>query len=521
MTILPFRQFRKAEPQHRTGGWDQSEVADFYRAHRLLTDQGICFGIDQGVSDDGDPWFVFFDFDTHDVFLHLARFDGRCLLVCEQLGLNLTATSVSEVVRRFEAEVRELVNVRRSSGNVIAHPATKIITSISVIFLLFKMDNTGANAGTAETNAESGLPGASRLADLQAQIMQRGTFARLFDGADSPMGAALIAGLVMSTAIAEATLNDAERADEKDSETNILVEADAELIEAEQAEQVAAAVAAEARQTVESGQQEAQISAEAAPATDIAAVDIAVPENAAPEKEAAESEKNEPEQEFAFLEETSSGKKEAPAPKEAVEEETVSSQPVAETAKPLEEEEAETGLEVELDTDTEETDHLAGDNSGGGEEIEIASSFGLKSVLEEKFDLSLKELDALFSDALFETAPAAETEDVSLIEATDDAPRVHNITLDVLDDLSADAGKTIVTKLGITDIKEIFRVVLEKFEGYELQYKDGDLLIEQAHLDGTKAEDITIWTNVMADGSEISFVGMADLSEAAAPYLAA
>ena len=80
MQILQFTK-KKARltggEEARLRDWTQGEMADFYRAQRLLSQQGIGIGLDSGLSDAGDPWMVFFDLGTQDVFMHVARIDGR------------------------------------------------------------------------------------------------------------------------------------------------------------------------------------------------------------------------------------------------------------------------------------------------------------------------------------------------------------------------------------------------------------------------------------------------------------
>jgi hypothetical protein len=47
------------------------------RAADLLRAAGFSADTDHGVTDQGDPWFVFCDAATGDVFAHFARIEGR------------------------------------------------------------------------------------------------------------------------------------------------------------------------------------------------------------------------------------------------------------------------------------------------------------------------------------------------------------------------------------------------------------------------------------------------------------
>lgn len=55
-----------------TPDWTNQEIASFMRAHRLLAIAGLSLETERGVTDEGDPWFVFLNQDG-DVFAHFAR----------------------------------------------------------------------------------------------------------------------------------------------------------------------------------------------------------------------------------------------------------------------------------------------------------------------------------------------------------------------------------------------------------------------------------------------------------------
>ncbi|MDF9301120.1 hypothetical protein P5P81_00590 [Tritonibacter mobilis] len=55
-----------------TPDWTNQEIASFMRAHRLLAIAGLSLETERGVTDEGDPWFVFVNQDG-DVFAHFAR----------------------------------------------------------------------------------------------------------------------------------------------------------------------------------------------------------------------------------------------------------------------------------------------------------------------------------------------------------------------------------------------------------------------------------------------------------------
>ncbi|MDO1585590.1 hypothetical protein [Rhizobium oryzicola] len=196
------RNVKKVEP--RAADWSQQEIADFYRAHRLLAENGAAIGIDRGLTDIGEPWMVFFDMSSQDVFLHVARIDNRCHLISEPLNLRLSAADITALITDFEEAVRSYLAIRvERSRNVVIHPAARIIMSISAIFLLFKLESGEAHAkGLSEKQALSPSEGGGlRLIDKASPSFLRAqsAFARAFESVDAPANAAMLAGMILAS----------------------------------------------------------------------------------------------------------------------------------------------------------------------------------------------------------------------------------------------------------------------------------------------------------------------------------
>lgn len=200
MRILAFPGRLNTKAKAPVRDWSTQEIADFYRAHRLLAENGAGIGIDRGVSDEGEPWMVFFDTASHDVFLHIARIDGTCHLVCEPFNMRLDAADITSLVAQFEHAVRDYLAIRseRAKNNVVIHPAARIIMSISAVFLLFKLENGEAYAkGPAD---KAGAFGATEKSAALARAQS--AFQRAFDAADAPVNAALLAGIILAGELA-------------------------------------------------------------------------------------------------------------------------------------------------------------------------------------------------------------------------------------------------------------------------------------------------------------------------------
>ena len=75
MSIAFFKK-HKSSLVSREKQWNNQDIADFYRAMEILTQAGLETEVDSGITDEGDPWFVFIRPDTGDVVAHFARIDG-------------------------------------------------------------------------------------------------------------------------------------------------------------------------------------------------------------------------------------------------------------------------------------------------------------------------------------------------------------------------------------------------------------------------------------------------------------
>lgn len=209
MGILSFSNFRTEKSKQSGGDWSQQEVADFYRAHGLLVQNGISIGIDRGLSDENEPWMVFFDEMSQDVFLHVARINHHCFLICDPLNLRLNAPDIKSLIERFETSVRKYLEINaENSKNVLIHPAARIIMSISAVFLLFKLENSEAKAyGAPNKIGEAEATGSAvRHIEKSSSIVARAqsAAARIFEQVDTPVNIAVLASVVLLGEIAQA-----------------------------------------------------------------------------------------------------------------------------------------------------------------------------------------------------------------------------------------------------------------------------------------------------------------------------
>ena len=127
--------FFQRSPRHAPlpADWTQQELAEFYRVESALMRAGIRVGTDRGVSDENEPWFVFYRADDGEVVIHFARIDGEYLIA---------GPAYEEIARGFDfsALVRNMVArhplIRRSenNSNLSIHPAALLVAVVGTAF---------------------------------------------------------------------------------------------------------------------------------------------------------------------------------------------------------------------------------------------------------------------------------------------------------------------------------------------------------------------------------------------------
>jgi hypothetical protein len=143
--------------------WSQQELAEFYRVESALIRAGVRVGTDRGLSDEKEPWFVFYRADDGEVVIHFARIDGEYIIA---------GPAYEEIARGFDfsALVRNMVArhplVRRPQGadNISIHPAALLVAVVGTAF--FKTGEARA-AEVGATHAPQ-QPAASRPALLSS-----------------------------------------------------------------------------------------------------------------------------------------------------------------------------------------------------------------------------------------------------------------------------------------------------------------------------------------------------------------
>lgn len=149
--------------------WSQQELAEFYRVENALIRAGIRVGTDRGLSDENEPWFIFYRADDGEVVIHFARIDGEYLIAGPAYEEIARGYDFSALVRNMIAR-HPLVRRSHQNDNVSIHPAALLIAVVGTAF--FK---TG-EARAAETREGPSRPallfGSSAPVAVQAAAPQ-------------------------------------------------------------------------------------------------------------------------------------------------------------------------------------------------------------------------------------------------------------------------------------------------------------------------------------------------------------
>jgi len=117
--------------------WTQQELAEFYRVEAALIRSGLLVDVDRGISDEGDPWFVFCRRDNGEVIAHFARIGNDYVVVSSafpgvvrgrDFGLLL-----SELIRGYPMV---LPRALQQAENVYLHPAAMLVALLATAFVV-------------------------------------------------------------------------------------------------------------------------------------------------------------------------------------------------------------------------------------------------------------------------------------------------------------------------------------------------------------------------------------------------
>lgn len=179
LEFAPSDDEQEKRPFRQNFGWTNQECADLYRAHALIQAARPGLECDQGVSDEGDPWFLIGD-QQGDVFIHICRINGLYVVDSVTLPQVLTGKDFKSLIDDFlltatdkDQKAAEPANVIRLTrgGTVCLHPSMMIAALIWTILLeIDELALPVANSLNDQNEGESSAQDISLEPDLATTI---------------------------------------------------------------------------------------------------------------------------------------------------------------------------------------------------------------------------------------------------------------------------------------------------------------------------------------------------------------
>ena len=148
-SILSFGR-RSVRPVLRRN-WSVQELAELYRVAQRLGESGIRVTVDNGLSDEGDPWAVFEQIDTGDVVVHIARIDEVLTIVNSACGQIYRGSDFRAVTEQMLQDAPAAMPRVPRASNVVVHPRAVLTAFVAAAVVLTELvRSTPATAGVAE-----------------------------------------------------------------------------------------------------------------------------------------------------------------------------------------------------------------------------------------------------------------------------------------------------------------------------------------------------------------------------------
>ena len=133
---VAFFKLKPNKMDPKKGSWDNQDIADFYRAVDILEQAGLRTEVDSGVTDEGDPWFVFMKPETGEVIAHFAQIDGRFIAVSSLNQEVYKGKDIRSIVDQMLERHPMLLPQNKNSGRLMLHPTAALSAFLAAAFIL-------------------------------------------------------------------------------------------------------------------------------------------------------------------------------------------------------------------------------------------------------------------------------------------------------------------------------------------------------------------------------------------------
>lgn len=143
MSITFLKYWRQTSDTGRQN-WNNQDIADFYRAVDILKQAGLNTEVDSGLTDEGDPWFVFLRPDNGEVIAHFAQIDGAFIAVSAINQEVYKGKNIRSIVDQMLDRHPMLLPQSKSGGRLFLHPTAALSAFLAAAFIL-TIDGVKAN----------------------------------------------------------------------------------------------------------------------------------------------------------------------------------------------------------------------------------------------------------------------------------------------------------------------------------------------------------------------------------------
>ncbi len=114
--------------------WTNQELAEFYRVSDIMAQAGLEVDSESGLSDEGDPWFVYVRSDTGDVIAHFAIIDGTFIAVSAVTQDLYRGKDIRSLIDQL-VERHPMMMPSGSNGKVVLHPSILLTAFVAAAFV--------------------------------------------------------------------------------------------------------------------------------------------------------------------------------------------------------------------------------------------------------------------------------------------------------------------------------------------------------------------------------------------------
>ncbi|MBM3486172.1 MAG: hypothetical protein FJX67_06010 [Alphaproteobacteria bacterium] len=139
----------------RYRGWTEQQRADLYRVADMLNWLGLNVVAESGMSDEGDPWFVFSRADTGEVVVHFARIDGTFVaasLPTEDVVRGRQFRDVIDALMRRQPAAP--LPSRQNWRDVYSHPIAAVAAFVATALVVAREKSSAPPADEAHTDED-------------------------------------------------------------------------------------------------------------------------------------------------------------------------------------------------------------------------------------------------------------------------------------------------------------------------------------------------------------------------------